>query len=263
MARPRLNTEKYEQFCSVLFQYMKERNYPDKIIKDAIAKASVLTQSEALKPTYKSDKDIIPFVCTYNPSLPNIGEIINKYWGILKCSESSTVQELFKYKPIVAFKRPTNLKDILVHSKLNQNFDKNGCVTKCKRSRCSHCSSIVVTNKFSSTTMSTEYDVKHQLNCSSNGVIYLITCKKCKKQYVGQTQQKCSIRMNSHRFDIKHNNYTNVAEHFNLSDHSLQDFSFMPIDQVHNVWRRLLKETEWIYRLGTISPFGMNAKVLY
>ena len=48
--------------------------------------------------------------------------------------------------------------------------------------------------------------------------------------------QPVSKRMNSHKFDIT--NFmdpafsSNVATHFNLDDHSMKDFSFMPIDIV-------------------------------
>ena len=73
--------------------------------------------------------------------------------------------------------------------------------------------------------------------------------------------------MNSHRFDI--NNFddpafsTQVAIHFNEDSHSLQDFSFIPIDVVHNDMERLMKETYWIHRLGTVFPNGLNSKILY
>ena len=36
---------------------------------------------------------------------------------------------------------------------------------------------------------------------------------------------------------------THVATHFNADDHSLSDFSFMPIDIVPDDMERLLKET--------------------
>ena len=55
-------------------------------------------------------------------------------------------------------------------------------------------------------------------------------------QYVGQTSQQVSKRMKSHKFDISNfkDPYfsTHVATHFNTDDHSLNDFSFMPIDIV-------------------------------
>ena len=100
---------------------------------------------------------------------------------------------------------------------------------------------------------------------TSENVIYLIACKKCNAQYVGQTHQKVSKRMNSHRFDILHypESITKVSVHFNENGHSVDNFSFTPIDKVENEWPRLLKETYWMHCLKTLSPNGMNTKVLY
>ena len=86
-------------------------------------------------------------------------------------------------------------------------------------------------------------------------------------QYVGQTKQPVSKRMNSHKFDIS--NFvdptfsTTVAIHFNTNDHNFKDFSFMPIDIVDNTINRLCKETFWIHKLDTLFPNGMNTKLLY
>ena len=260
------DADKFIEDTDNLRKYFQERNYPDNIIDDAIKKVSSISMEEALQPvsTKDSKKDVIPFVCTYNPALPNIGKIVNQYWGLLKFSQSDSVKAIHKAKPIIAYKRPTNIQDILVHSAMKKPVC-NGYVSKCGRIRCTHCKYITETDTFSSTTNSSNFNVKTSLTCSSQGVIYLISCKKCQKQYVGQTQKKCSVRMNSHRFDIKHHpdSYTNVSEHFNSSDHSINDFSFMPIDSVSNNWQRLLKETKWMYLLGTISPNGMNSKVLF
>ena len=57
--------------------------------------------------------------------------------------------------------------------------------------------------------------MRYSTSCTSQNVIYLIECKRCNKQYIGQTNQQVSRRMTSHRFDI--NTYddqgyaTNVA----------------------------------------------------
>ena len=73
--------------------------------------------------------------------------------------------------------------------------------------------------------------------------------------------------MNSHKFDIRNMSdpsfSTHVAIHFNSNGHSIEDFSFMPIDDVSNNINRLLKETYWIHKLDTLYPKGLNAKVLY
>ena len=89
-------------------------------------------------------------------------------------------------------------------------------------------------NLFTSTTTSSVHKINNDMSCTSTDVIYLITCKKCKAQYVGQTHKKCANRMTSHKYDIAHfpDTLTNVSEHFNSPGHSVQDFFFMPIDKV-------------------------------
>ena len=138
---------------------------------------------------------------------------------------SESVRRLYESNPIVTYKRPTNVHDILVHSKLSKpRSDFN--VTKCDMRHCTHCSTINKSNLFTSTTTSTVHKINNDLPCTSTDVIYLITCKKCKAQYVGQTHQKCANRMNSYKNDIAHfpDTLTDVSDHFNSPGHSVQDF---------------------------------------
>ena len=66
----------------------------------------------------------------------------------------------------------------------------------------------------------------------------MITCNNGQSQYVVQTKQPVSKRMNSHRFDI--HTFTDpsfssyVASHFNSPDHTNRNLSFMPIDVITN-----------------------------
>ena len=46
--------------------------------------------------TVKSGKKSVPYMITYNLSLPNIGEIINKYWVLLALSEKQSVKYVFQ-----------------------------------------------------------------------------------------------------------------------------------------------------------------------
>ena len=80
----------------MLETYFQTRNYPADILSEAIQKASNLTVEEALMSNSckQNNQSIIPFVCSYNPSLPNIGKIINQYWGLLKISASESVRRL-------------------------------------------------------------------------------------------------------------------------------------------------------------------------
>ena len=258
----------FENSLMDLRNYFMDRDYPPSVLNSAFQLASSLSQNDALIPSSsEKNSDVIPFVVTYNPSLPNIGHVINKYWDLLKLSKSENVQCVYKqFKPIIAYKRPYNLRNHLVRSDFSsQNI--SFVSSACNRSRCSHCKNIKVDSSFTSNVTGDSYCLRHNTNCRTNDVIYAISCKKCNIQYIGQAMQPVSKRMNNHRFDI--NGYidpafsTNVAIHFNSSNHSINDFAFMPIDIVHNNFDRLCKETYWIHKLDTLSPNGLNAKVIY
>ena len=113
---------------------------------------------------------------------------------------------------------------------------------------------------FSSSSTHKSYHIRHNISCDSFKIIYLITCRRCKKQYVGQTEQTLRQRMNSHRHSISHNTDTPVARHFNLPHHDINDLQVIGIDSLPSVdtYSRLNKETFWIYTLNTLAPHGIN-----
>ena len=54
-----------------LNEYFLTRNYPKHVIEEAFGKVSSMSMDDALKPTSPTkSQDIIPLICTYNPSLP-------------------------------------------------------------------------------------------------------------------------------------------------------------------------------------------------
>ena len=99
----------------------------------------------------------------------------------------------------MAYKRPRNIKDIhvLVESKFSEPSDFKFFSSKCKRPRYTHCSRIVESDHFLSSQKCTSFKLNYDKNCTTRNVIYLISCKKCDKQCVGQTRQQVSKRMNS------------------------------------------------------------------
>ena len=96
------------------------------------------------------------------------------------------------------------------------------------------------------------------LNCISENVIYLITCERCKQQYVGQTEQSLKDRLNAHRSNINRAIKTAVGIHFSNPHHTIHDLQIIPIEQVHNLERRLEREQFWIKELKTKYPHGLN-----
>ena len=112
------------------------------------------------------------------------------------------------------------------------------------------------------------YKIRQNVNCQSRNVIYLVTCKKCKKQGVGKTINFKS-RMANYRSCIKNEKVScNIDKHFIEEDnHSLEDFDVQIIVQLENVpcnkdqarKRRKQFEGYWQITLCTLAPYGLNS----
>lgn len=140
-----------------------------------------------------------------------------------------------------------------------------GQTSKCPLNRCKTCPYFVPTSEFESTKNGDKFKIRQQLTCGSKNVIYLIRCKKCNKQYVGQTGQTLRNRFTGHRASINKNLPNPVGRHFNQDDHSLQDCCITPIEQLavredfeDNKFALIKREIYWIGRLETAYPHGIN-----
>ena len=87
---------------------------------------------------------------------------------------------------------------------------------------------------FRSSTTGIMYNILQKLNCNSKNVIYLLTCKVCDIQYVGETGTRFRERMNNHKSAINNAYATSVARHYNSAGHSLQSVEILPIEQNQN-----------------------------
>ena len=120
---------------------------------------------------------------------------------------------------------------------------------------------MVTCNKFKSKTTRRQYNIRAEITCKTRNLVYLISCKRCGLQYVGETENTLHVRMNSHRSDIRMRKTKKpVAAHFCQSDHSMEDLEVRGIEKIHDnnaQWRRE-RESFWIFTLTTLAPDGMN-----
>ena len=65
--------------------------------------------------------------------------------------------------------------------------------------RCQVCLNVTETETFSSTSTNQTYKINHEFNCNESSLIYLLTCKICRKQYVGQTVDFFRSRWNNYK----------------------------------------------------------------
>ena len=216
---------------------------------------------------------IIHFYCvtTHNPNNPPLREIITKNWEIL--GKTKTTRPLLDTKIIFGLRRNKNLSDQLVRASTSHSDGTMPPLSETRlchnKNKCRYCPLLNTSGKFKCKTDSNTYDCKSHINCQSSNIIYLITCRSCGIQYVGQTKNKLLTRFQSHHFDIKHNNDTTVARHFNRCpkpipgkfegmEISILSFFQQPPSSRASQELRDREEKRWIHRLSSVVPRGLN-----
>ena len=273
------NVDNDATFKSRLVEYkaylMKSGHSSDNIDK-LFCQKSLVKRSETLKRKDKIQprKEKRYFVTEFEPSFPDIKAVWRKYDHILK--NDPELKEIFpngvKNFQLVYKRGGKNIKELIASPTINK-FDssnetiQSGCFSCGKN--CIDCK--YLENKgqfFQSTTTKRRHKVRQRVDCLTKNVIYLITCRKCKLQGVGETRD-FKKRMANYRSSIKNKKIScNIDKHFveNL-DHSLNDFDSQIICQIENVPRNQkqlttrLKQFEgyWQIQLCTLLPYGMNS----
>ena len=142
-------------------------------------------------------------------------------------------------------------------------------VSKCKSKRCDICQNyLVCKNEFTCTVTGKTYKVRGKLCCTSSNVIYLISCKLCKEQYVGSAfKDNFKPRFRVHKSDvITGKDRCGVAKHFLTkctNGNKVENIEVQLIEQVREgnydlegkLWCR---EKYWQAQLFTLSH-GMNS----
>ena len=148
----------------------------------------------------------IPLVVTYNRTLHPLSQIINKHWHILRTDPK--MEEKFSERPVLAYRRCKNLRDMIGSNTISNNkavkpFINSGKCKPClSRSDCQCCNQLIETSTFSSQIIKETYHIRHNLDCKSSKVIYLLDCQTCGAQYVGKSETPFNIRLNNHRKDV-------------------------------------------------------------
>ena len=141
-------------------------------------------------------------------------------------------------------------------------------IKTCTFNLCRYCPKINTSGKITSPSTGKTYKCCKLVNCNSSNLIYCLHCKHCKKLYVSQTKRVFKKRLVEHFSDINKKDPTKpLGSHFGKSGHP--DISVLGIfvlksikanpESIHgqNLWD--FHELEWIHRLKTSLPFGLNS----
>ena len=182
-----LDEKKFRRRSEELIGWLVDRGYKEDFVRKQVDCACILDRAELLNQESRCSeekKDHIPLVVTFHPALNELRDIVNRFHAMLDASEEH--KRVFKEKPLVAFRRAPNLKDSLVRAKLPklQIEGIKGCF-RCGKSRCQVCSFMSEGNSFRCSVSGREYTINSSFTCDSSGVVYVLGCKVCGKQYIG------------------------------------------------------------------------------
>ena len=104
---------------------------------------------------------------------------------------------LCNIKFIKSKRQPKSLEKILTSAKFDTSNNK-ATVSRCNHPRCGICSNLIEGDTFTFKNGQT-FKVKNGFDCTSENLIYVITCPGCTENYIGQTGMTLRQRMTVHR----------------------------------------------------------------
>ena len=162
------------------------------------------------------------------------------------------LREVFPSVPIVAFKRPKNIREILIKARvppinIRSRRVQNG-YKKCNTPSCLTCPYSITGKVVKASATSFKLEVNAPVNCDTKNLIYLISCQHCREQYVGESHRTANARFGNHRGYVNRKELNKATgHHFNLPGHSISDMRVQIIEKIFNKDPFYRKEREKMY----------------
>ena len=132
--------------------------------------------------------------------------------------------------------------------------------------QCEECRKLVVFGRSRDYTFHSTgetHHIKSHITCETFNVIYLIQCRLCNLQNIGETRHHLKDRFNEHILNPTGNYiHTAVSEHFLTSNHSDNHMLLISIEKLKNGRDsfRKAREAHLIHKAKTIEPLGINKR---
>ena len=256
----------YKKNSQVFINFFTNRGYKRQNITSIANEVGQMNREELLASkqgsSQKENQQRVVLVITWSHKFGQIPKIIHHHYDQL-IKQFPNFKQTFPEPPIVAYRRTKNIRDYVVRANHWKKNEEN--TTSKQKSRKPHPTKIdhLMNNTNSITNMKTghKFNVKAGHPNDTN-VIYAAECTKHNLLYTGTTGGKLSTRFSGHRSDIiHHSDRCELPKHFKESGCDFQkDLKITVLEKVKgNVGVRLLKESQWMTRLQTVTPSGLNA----
>ena len=223
----------YHKNCTKMRDNFTKSGYNKSLVTEQIKKANAKSQHDTLTCKAQKTNKHIPLTTTFNPTLPEIINILTSNWNILQIIPE--VKECFSEPPIISYRRSKTVRDMIgsneiINNKVRRNFklNKHHSITFCKPCNtkgCLCCNQLKCTSELKSSITNRTYKIFHEINCKSKFVTYLLECKQCKLQYIGKSVWQFNIRLNNYSSQIKNleiEKLLPVEKHFLLPNHDFE-----------------------------------------
>ena len=228
----------------------------------AIPRCNALNRHRCDEANTNSDRPVLAI--TYHPHNLPVKNIIMKNFHIVQAD--TDLRELFPAPPLVAYRRDTNLRDLLVHSRLLSSPVNNNTpgTHPCGKPRCKVCRHVSPITSIRGPKGA--FTVRRHFTCQSTDVVYAVICSLCSDTtlmlYVGETFRTLATRGEEHLRAARLGYNTQVGNHFQQPGHCADHFSICCIWQnADGTARRKFTEMSLAHKLGTFTPSGMNISV--
>ena len=248
----------YKTHAHEFINHFTNRGYNKERLRRMVEDIAQADRDELLNPKIdnQSTEMRTPLVLTYHHKLKNISRIVHhRYTGMI--ARNPEMKKIFPEPPIVAYKRTKNLKDILTQSAHQPNHP------PCKHDTTKIRHSMNTTNTISNELSGCNAKTK-QLPSTTCNTICAGKCLKHNRIYIGQSGQGLNERYNGHhRSDLKlRPDRTELTQHFKNNNCNFEkDLQISILEKVKGgLGARLRREEQWIGKLNTIAPNGLNTR---
>ena len=269
MLRNTTDPDIYNKTMDFIKERFNGRKYPAHLLDTPIIDFS--QRDQYLSKNKSNSKNKGPtFITTYDPSI-SIKDVLLQDWP--RITSDSDLRKRFRDPPTISYRHAPNLSQLLVRAKLSHKVNTNLAIhpppripsisypsknIKCRHPQCATCPQLTDKSHYNSFQTKHYYQINKIFSCDTTPAIYLLECRDCCKQYIGETHTTVRSRMKHHRNMFK--SATNRPLYAHCSSHK-KDFSIYSItviDQVTNTLQRKQKEQYYINLLKTKLPFGLN-----
>lgn len=271
---PRVNLWESGEIAPEL-RILTHRRYTSQELNKTLLSVRNMNRDNLFKKRESNERDFgIAFMTGFTQQYRQVEKIIRKHWHLLL--KDSDLAKSLPDKILFIYTKPPTLRLKLAPNVVDPpkktvtfldqvGFFSCGRCVMCRMSK----HRVRKTLEFTSHSSGESHKINKFITCETTHVTYLLSCP-CGLQYMGRTTRALGVCPREHVNRIKKG-----FKHYSLSNHFRlfhgrypSGLTFCGIKRVESHWRggnlkRAIShnETQWIHRLRTMNPMGLNIEL--